>query len=185
LINAHESGISFLALNNEGTLLATASDKGTLIRIFKTDNGKFLQELRRGKDKAEIYSICFDPSSNFIACSSDKGTIHIWSLATTHKKLKENGEDSNSTNTSNTVEVPKNQKSVFSKVFGGYFDSEWSFAQFRLGDPRCICAFGPNNSIIAISSLGWYYQATFDTKKNGECTLTFKTSLNIGDKESA
>jgi hypothetical protein len=60
-----------------------------LIRIFKSEDGSFLQEVRRGAEKAEIYSIAFDAASKFLACSSDRGTIHIFSLATTQKKLKE------------------------------------------------------------------------------------------------
>ena len=60
--------------------MATASDKGTLIRVFSTEDGTPLQEVRRGSDKAEIYSIAFDKNSDFIACSSDKGTIHIFTV---------------------------------------------------------------------------------------------------------
>jgi WD40 repeat protein len=90
LINAHESGIACLGINSNGTLLATASDKGTLIRIFRTEDGSFLQEVRRGAEKAEIYSLAFDPFSKFIASSSDRGTVHIFSLATAQKKVKEN-----------------------------------------------------------------------------------------------
>jgi WD40 repeat protein len=67
--------------------LATASDKGTLIRIYSTETGAFLAELRRGTEKAEIYSISFNPSSKFLACSSDRGTIHIFSLTSVNEKL--------------------------------------------------------------------------------------------------
>jgi len=35
-IDAHTSGISCLSLNFNGSLLATASDKGTIIKIFST-----------------------------------------------------------------------------------------------------------------------------------------------------
>jgi hypothetical protein len=104
-----------------------------------------LQEVRRGTEKAEIYSIIFDNSSKFIACSSDRGTIHIFSLAASQSKPEEEKAE--------PEETPKNQKSIwdnFTKILPlpKYFKSEWSFAQFRIPDLRSICAFGPNNSII-------------------------------------
>ena len=76
-----------MQLNIAGTLLATASDKGTLIRIFSTEDGSPLQEVRRGSDKAEIYSIAFDKNTHWIACSSDKGTIHIFHVSKTLQRI--------------------------------------------------------------------------------------------------
>lgn len=44
-ISAHDSNISCLTLTMDGLLLATASTKGTLIRIFNTMDGSRLQEV--------------------------------------------------------------------------------------------------------------------------------------------
>lgn len=62
-IKAHQVAVTALCLNSSGALLATASEKGTLIRIFSTESSEPLQELRRGAEKAEIHSICFDRQS--------------------------------------------------------------------------------------------------------------------------
>ena len=99
-----------MTLNREGTRLATSSEKvnydrfdvslfcfvlslslslshstyyacqGTLIRVFDTQNSQLLQELRRGADRAEIYSLSFNNSSRYVCVSSDKGTLHIFQL---------------------------------------------------------------------------------------------------------
>ena len=79
-IQAHKSAIISIALNNDGSLIATASQKGQVIRIFKTDNGQQLQELRRGSDQANINAIKFDIVSGHLTASSDKGTIHIFGV---------------------------------------------------------------------------------------------------------
>lgn len=44
-VQAHDSSLACLALSQNGAFLATASDKGTLIRIFSTADGSKLQEV--------------------------------------------------------------------------------------------------------------------------------------------
>ncbi|KAJ1928319.1 Phosphatidylinositol 3,5-bisphosphate-binding protein [Tieghemiomyces parasiticus] len=80
IITAHTTRLSCLAINAEGTKLASASEKGTLVRVFHAGSGKLLNELRRGVDRAEIYSIAFSHDSTRLCVSSDKGTIHIFNL---------------------------------------------------------------------------------------------------------
>uniref|UniRef100_A0A7S3JWF9 Autophagy-related protein 18 n=1 Tax=Aureoumbra lagunensis TaxID=44058 RepID=A0A7S3JWF9_9STRA len=84
IVAAHESDLCRLALNSDGSLVATASDKGTLVRIFDTHTGAQVRELRRGVDRAIIYAIAFDPDSKYVACTSDKGTAHVFSIQSHH-----------------------------------------------------------------------------------------------------
>lgn len=64
--------------------------EGTIIRIFNTSDGSKLQELRRGMEYAQIYSLSFDMPSKWLACSSDTGTIHIFNLKQDEKSESKN-----------------------------------------------------------------------------------------------
>jgi WD40 repeat protein len=79
-IDAHKSTVYALELCPNGGKLATASEKGTIIRIFNVRTCECMQELRRGSEYATIYSIAFDLNSEWLACSSDSGTVHIFGL---------------------------------------------------------------------------------------------------------
>jgi WD repeat-containing protein 45 len=78
MLKAHESELAAIALNFDGSVLATASDKGTIVRTWDTVSGVQLREFRRGADRAEIYSIAFNRPSTYVICSSDKGTVHVF-----------------------------------------------------------------------------------------------------------
>ena len=77
---AHSSSVKCMKFNFKGTFFATASEKGTLIRIFNTETGQKLKEFRRGVDNNSIFSIDFDLHNQVVACVSETGTIHVWSL---------------------------------------------------------------------------------------------------------
>jgi autophagy-related protein 18 len=69
-----------MVLNNEGNLLATASDKGTIIRVFSLPDAHKLYQFRRGSMPARIFSMSFNTTSTLLCVSSATDTIHIFKL---------------------------------------------------------------------------------------------------------
>lgn len=81
VIIAHNTAITTLTALPSGRLLATTSERGTLVRVWDTHSGNLIRELRRGSDKAEIYGVAFRPDEQDVCVWSDKGTVHVFSLA--------------------------------------------------------------------------------------------------------
>jgi len=178
-INAHNHNVSYIAVSYNGLLLATASEEGKKIRIFETEKGDNLQELNRGNEKADIKYISIDFKNQFIAASSERGTIHIWSLSQSIEKIKKSGkillvEEEKNTKISNVGSV----FSILPNFLGvGYLKNEWSFAQVRLEGPYSIFHFGAENILIIITSTGKYYKARIDLQKGGDCQILAEVQL--------
>jgi WD40 repeat protein len=168
IIAAHSGKLSCLSLNQDGSRCATTSDKGTLIRVFNTGTGTLLHELRRGVDRAEIYSIAFNQESTRLCVSSDKGTIHIFNLdpsVVTHMDHKPRGPTygeivvyptQSPTNYGLTTTGNRGSALSFMKdLLPKYFSSEWSFANAKVvTESRCLVAFGEQkNSVIGIKKI--------------------------------
>lgn len=80
IFNAHESPLRALALNAKGDMIASASEQGTIIRLWAYPSCTKIAEFRRGVDPAAIFSIAFSPDSSMLAVTSDKSTLHIFDL---------------------------------------------------------------------------------------------------------
>lgn len=80
-LRAHTTPIRMLAFNAKGNLLATCSDKGTVVRVFSIPEGDKLATFRRGNYPAVINAMCFNASSTLLALTSQgSSTTHVFSL---------------------------------------------------------------------------------------------------------
>mmetsp|Transcript_26194 Transcript_26194/g.57741 ORF Transcript_26194/g.57741 Transcript_26194/m.57741 type:complete len:398 (-) Transcript_26194:87-1280(-) len=80
VFNAHKTGVAAIALNIAGTLLATASDFGTVVKVFSPLDAQLLYNLRRSSPgiKKEIVCIRFSPDDKFLAVSSSSPKVHVF-----------------------------------------------------------------------------------------------------------
>lgn len=79
-IIAHDSALNTISVSLSGRLIATTSEKGTLIRIWDAQTGEERHVFRRGIGQANIYGVAFRPDERDVCVWSDKGTIHVFSL---------------------------------------------------------------------------------------------------------
>lgn len=80
VIEAHKSGLAAMCLSSNGLLLATASNKGTIVRVFNVHSGEKLYQFRRGTYPTRIYSLAFSADNNYVVATSASETVHIFRL---------------------------------------------------------------------------------------------------------
>mmetsp|Transcript_22430 Transcript_22430/g.44025 ORF Transcript_22430/g.44025 Transcript_22430/m.44025 type:complete len:523 (-) Transcript_22430:381-1949(-) len=79
-IQAHKARLTSLQFSQDGSMLATASETGTVIRVFRVPSGERLYSFRRGSYTATVYSLAFDEIGSILAASSSNGTVHLFGL---------------------------------------------------------------------------------------------------------
>lgn len=178
VIAAHKSPVAALALDRTGTLLASASEKGTLVRVHEVRSGRLRYELRRGADRAVIYAIAFNGDGSLVAVSSDKGTVHIFSLAGVGTSV----ECVSSSAPDPALALANRQSSLafMKEMLPKYFASQWSFAQCRIGECRSAICFGADPSTIYVITIdGHFYRFRFDLLggRTGECIKEFQSKF--------
>ena len=131
-------------------MIATASGKGTLIRIWDAAERQMLVELRRGTDQALLHCINFSSDNAWLCCSSDKGTVHIFALQ--DYKLNK-----------------RSSLATMGFVSGAYAGSQWSLASFTVPQEcACVCAFGSETGTVFAACLdGSFHKYHFTA--DGKC----------------
>lgn len=146
-IEAHQTNIEALAISNDGLMVATSSEVGTLIRVFDTKTKQTKSEFRRGTTSSTIYDLSFNKASTILACCGSHGTVHFFDL-------------------NNDEQSRKNTKSLltgYGSYFSSYFDSNWSFKQFSLGNTsKSVCAFNDYGDLHIVTYDGSYYKVNPD-----------------------
>lgn len=138
VVPAHNGALACVALSEDGALAATASDRGTLVRVWDTESGRLVKELRRGADSAHVWAMCFSRDKTLLAVSSSRGTCHIFGVSG----------------------VANKQSSLWSLrgVLPAYFGSEWSSMQVAVPAERAVMAFSDDRCSLYMVFLDGTYR---------------------------
>lgn len=163
IIKAHKARIRCICLNRTGTMIASASETGTIIRIHSTTSTALLYEFRRGLDKAIITSMSFSSNDSKLAVLSDKNTLHVFNVGSIGDAAvadQLNGEMSQH-------QAQRNRQHILNKLqlpisIPNYFQSTWSFCSVNmnryhadieegsLGNDIGTIGWSGNNNIIVV-----------------------------------
>ncbi|KAG0301352.1 autophagy protein [Dissophora globulifera] len=194
IVQAHKTSVSNISINSEGTMLATASDKGTVIRIWSIPNAQRLFQFRRGSQSARIYSLSFNLASSLLCVSSDTDTVHIFKLggSSSSNRDKNGGLLDGSIAKSGVGSALRRQSMHFGRNIAGsvgsylpgaiteMFEPSRDFAYLKLpsaGVQSVIALSNTTPQVMVATSDGYLYQYNIDLENGGPCVLLKQFSL--------
>lgn len=81
LVLAHRSPVQALCLDPSGRMLATASSKGTVVRVFAVPSLQVLCSFRRGANVCRVFGLAFSRDSLHLSAAAASGTLHIFRVS--------------------------------------------------------------------------------------------------------
>ncbi|KRX08692.1 WD40-repeat-containing domain [Pseudocohnilembus persalinus] len=181
-IKAHQQQIQIIQLCSSGFKIATASKEAAFIRIFNTQNGELLHELRRGFETEKINSINFNRTGSLLCLASRNGQIQIFGIKNTVQEFEFQKylEEQMLLSTKNQEDEEQNQKSeiqidlpYFKNPTSLFKKGELNLAFCTINEKAYIAGFGPElYTLIAITYTGKYYKFQFDpNEQEQECGI--------------
>lgn len=181
MIPAHDNPLAALAFNATGTRIATASEKGTVIRVYAVQDGSKLFEFRRGMKRCvTIYSLAFSFDSNFLCASSNTETVHIFKL----ESPKENKPIDETQGWMGYVgKALMSSASYLPTQVTDMFNQGRAFANVHLpfSGLKNVCAITAIQKVARVlvaSADGYLYIYNLETNEGGDCTLVKQHRLD-------
>jgi WD40 repeat protein len=152
-IKAHSNHIDYIYINKDCKYIVTCSEKGTIVRIFDTDNGNLIDEFRRGMEAARISDVVMKDDNSLLLVSSDRGTIHLFQTQLSGPKDRTN------------LPMANNGYSIglFRNIIPSYFTLKKSVVQFQMNGIITNSVFEKNsNKIYSLGSNGQFYVLNYE-----------------------
>ncbi|KAF8561224.1 WD repeat domain phosphoinositide-interacting protein 2 [Paragonimus westermani] len=145
-IAAHDGLLAALAFNSNATLLATASEKGTVIRVFSIPQGDRLMEFRRGLTRCvSICCLSFSLNNQFLVAASHTETVHVFKLES--RSPNKNTDNAHSYGRRRTISTSSSASQGGGSIGGlGVDDTETN--QFDESSGQAVSNTSGNNPIL-------------------------------------
>ncbi|EDW30052.1 GL22534 [Drosophila persimilis] len=184
MIPAHDTPLAAIAFSPSGTEIATASERGTVIRVFSSQDGSRLFELRRGlKRCVSIVSLSFSNCSEYLVSSSNTETVHIFRLDRSAAETADHGKQS----TDDWMGfLSKTVTSYLPTQVTDVFSQGRAFASVSLPEAgvRRMCAITTIQKqlrLLIASQDGYLYVYSIPSIEGAECQLIKRHDLRLED----
>ncbi|XP_076450576.1 WD repeat domain phosphoinositide-interacting protein 2-like isoform X1 [Babylonia areolata] len=187
MIPAHDNRLAALAFSPKGDKIATASEKGTVIRVFGLPDGAKLFEFRRGvKRCVSITCLSFSQDATFLCSSSNTETVHVFKLEQPREKQ---AEESGSW-MGMFGAVVKSSASVLPAQMTDMFSQGRSFATAHLPctGTKNTCAITTIQKLprlLVVNLEGAMFIYNLDPNESGECQLVRQHRLDGANPEGS
>jgi len=181
MIPAHDSPLAAIAFDSTGSKLATASEKGTVIRVFSVANGKRVFEFRRGVTRnAAIYSLSFSPDSMYLSASSNLETIHVFRL----EAPRERPQEENPSWMGYLNRAMQTAANYLPTQAADVLTQDRAFATVHLPasainhkNIAALAVINKNLRLLMACADGFFYIYEVNVQTGGECKLLSQTSI--------
>jgi len=178
-ISAHDNPIQHIKFNPTGTLLASASQRGTIIRISSVETAQQLYKFRRGSTPAVISCMAFSKTENILAVGSENNSIHLFSFG--KKRKREPGHKPSLTKQLKGYLPPVIKESVV--------DPKWSFDKISIVPPSgsskevmCIGFHSNSEELLICTRSGVLYRYSMNVE-GGKAELVDEHSVRAAESE--
>ncbi|XP_051905671.1 WD repeat domain phosphoinositide-interacting protein 1 isoform X2 [Hippocampus zosterae] len=176
MVPAHDSPLAALCFNASATKLASASERGTVIRVFSIPEGFRLFEFRRGmKRYVNISSLSFSPDAQFLCASSNTETVHIF-------KLEQVGPSGDETWSAYVGKMFTAASSYLPVQVSGMMSQDRAFATVHLvtSGQKNVCALAmiqKHPRLLVATADGQLFIYNVNPQDGGECILAYNHRL--------
>ncbi|KAM9394191.1 WD repeat domain phosphoinositide-interacting protein 1 isoform 2-T2 [Pholidichthys leucotaenia] len=187
MIPAHDSPLAALTFSASATKLATASERGTVIRVFSVSEGSRLYEFRRGmKRYVSISSLAFSPEGLFLCASSNTETVHIFKL----EQLRPSAEEQAASWTSYVGKMFSAASSYLPAQVTDMMSQDRAFATVHLltSGQSNVCTLAMIQKLprlLVAMADGQLYIYNVDPVEGGECLLAHKHRIFGADDDQS
>lgn len=166
-VRAHQHPLRIARLSDDGKLIATASVRGTLVRVFDTATSAKVAEFRCGSFADDICALEFDHTNALLLVGCGR-TLHVFSVAAALSATMAKTPSADPTDpaelVASTLSAEQKHAGKLSSLDNArsliryvplapaYYSSTWSARQYSLDkyEGGYVCGFTDDNSHIAV-----------------------------------